>query len=312
VRCLALACTAAALLVAPTAAARGLADPSINAYGGSYGTATGESVRVLTSPLYPQADAVNQKWADFLATLVHGPELAELTLVLAPTGQVQQTCGLGAYACYNFETSTIVASNDRIGDGPTPEAVIAHEYGHHIASRRENAPWNAESWGTKRWATAMGICPKVRAGKLHPGDERVNYLLNPGEAFAESYRILNETALHLPPTPWTILDPSLQPTQAALDALRLDVTTPWVAPADRVFTGRFTRSGPRADRSYIVRTPLDGKVTVALSAPAGTSFRVLIGGRPARSQIVCGSRSLRVSVERVRGYGAYQLAVSPP
>jgi hypothetical protein len=287
-------------------------DPSVGAYGGPYTAASGAVVRVLTSPLYPKDDAVNQRWADFLDSLVHGSELASLTLVLAPPGQVQQTCGLGAYACYNLPTSTIVASNERVGDGPTPESVVAHEYGHHIAAQRSNTPWRAENWGTKRWATAMGVCPKVRAGTLHPGDERVYYLFNPGEAFAESYRVLNEAALHLTPTAWTIVDRSLQPSAAALDALRLDVLSPWVAPSSRTFTGTFARTGSLRPRTYIVRTPLDGAVTATLTAPAPASFRVLIDGKRTASQVVCGTRSVRVNVERVSGYGPFELTVSAP
>jgi hypothetical protein len=287
-------------------------DPSINAYGGQYVATSGAVVRVLTSPLYPRDDTVNQRWANFLDSLVHGPELAGLTLVLAPSGQVQQTCGLGAYACYNLPSSTIVASNDRIGDGPTPEAVVAHEYGHHLAAQRQNPPWITENWGTKRWATAMGICPNVRAGKLHPGDENVYYLFNPGEAFAESYRVLNESSLHLLPTPWSIVDASLQPSSAALDALRLDVLAPWLAPPSKIFSGAFTKGASLWPRTYIVRTPLDGTVTASLTAPASAAFRVLIDGKRTASAIVCGTRSVRVNVERVGGYGPFELTVSAP
>src|SRR4051794_38191587 len=116
-RLLLLALVAAA--VAPAAASA--ADPLANAYGGPYTTPSGAVVRVYTSSLYPADDAVNQRWADFLDTLVHGSELADLTLVLEPSGQVQQHCGLGAYACYKIDTATIVASVDRVTpDGPTP------------------------------------------------------------------------------------------------------------------------------------------------------------------------------------------------
>jgi hypothetical protein len=297
-------------LAAPTLAAA--ADPLAGAYGGTYATPSGSSVRVYTAPFFPKDDAVNQRWADFLDSLVHGPELADLTLVLASTGQVQQQCGLGAYACYKHDTATIVSVAERIGDGPTPEGVVAHEYGHHVAARRSNAPWNAESWGTKRWASAMGICPRVRTGALHPGDERVFYLFNPGEAFAESYRLLNETALRLPVTPWGIVSPTLRPSLAALEALRQDVLEPWSSPAPVTFAGRFAGTDKRSVRTFEVRTPLDGALTASVTAPAGASFRVAIAGKPTGSEIVCGARTTQVTVTRVRGYGAFTLTVTPP
>jgi hypothetical protein len=304
-----IACAGAAL-AAPTLA--GAADPIAGAYGGIYATPSGSSVRVYTAAFFPKDDAVNQRWADFVDSLVHGPEIADLTLVLASTGQVQQQCGLGAYACYKRDTATIVSIAERIGDGPTAEGVVAHEYGHHVAARRSNAPWNAESWGTKRWASAMGICPRVRTGALHPGDERVFYLFNPGEAFAESYRLLNETALRLPVTPWGTVSPSLRPSQAALDALRQDVLEPWSRAAPIAFAGRFARTDKRPFRTFQVRTPLDGGLTATVTAPASASFRVAIGGKAVGSEIVCGARTTQVTVTRVKGYGAFTLAVTPP
>ena len=168
-------------------------------------------------------------------------------------------------------------------------------------------------WGTKRWATAMGVCPKVRAGELHPGDERVYYLYNPGEAFAESYRVLNEAALHLTPTAWTIVDRSLQPSAAR--ARRAPPRRPVAVGRSVVQELRAGRSRPPArcwPRTYIVRTPLDGSVTATLTAPASASFRVLIDGKRTASQVVCGTRSVRVNVERVSGYGPFELTVSAP
>ena len=82
-----------------TAASARAADPLQNAHGGRYTTPSGATVAVYTSALLPVDETVNQRWADFVDTLVHGPEIAELTLVLEPFGQIQQQCGLGAYAC---------------------------------------------------------------------------------------------------------------------------------------------------------------------------------------------------------------------
>ena len=55
-------------------------------------------------------------------------------------------------------------------------------------------------YGTKRWASYENVCArKIAAGVLFPGAEDVApYMLNPGEAFAETYRVLNEQKLGLP------------------------------------------------------------------------------------------------------------------
>jgi hypothetical protein len=298
----------AALAPAPVRAA----DPLDNAYGGRYTTPSGGSVAVYTSGLMPHDDAVNQRWADFLDRLPHGPELAELTLLVEPFAQVQQQCGLASYACYKADRGLIVSVGELVPpDGPTPEGVVAHEYGHHVAAHRSNAPWRAASWGAKRWATAMGICAKVRAGDLHPGDETVYYLFNPGEAFAESYRLLSETSLGLPVTPWRIVSPTLRPTRAALDALRRDVVEPWVAPPPRTFAGTFTARGP-STRTYLVPTRYDGMLTASLQAPPRTAFRISVAGLPTRRGTVCGQRTTRVVVTRVRGNGRFTLTVQAP
>ena len=49
------------------------------------------------------------------------------------------------------------------------EAIIAHEYGHHVAANRSNAPWAALDWGTKRWATYIQVCGRARDGRALPG-----------------------------------------------------------------------------------------------------------------------------------------------
>ena len=54
-------------------------------------------------------------------------------------------------------------------------------------------------------------------------------MLNPGEAFAETYRVLNEQKLGLPQESWTIVSTALAPDPTALSLLEQDVTTPWTA-----------------------------------------------------------------------------------
>jgi hypothetical protein len=46
--------------------------------------------------------------------------------------------------------------------------------------------------GRKRWASAASVCSRVSRKQAYPGDEGTNYSLNPGEAWAEVYRLLDE------------------------------------------------------------------------------------------------------------------------
>jgi hypothetical protein len=46
------------------------------------------------------------------------------------------------------------------------------------------------------WATQMGICSRAESRTVHPGDEGFFYSLNPGEGFAEAYRVLVEDRRH--------------------------------------------------------------------------------------------------------------------
>src|SRR5438034_7045369 len=90
-----------------------------------------------------------------------------------------------------------VAPGVELPDGTSKETVLVHELGHNVAANRDNAPWSAVDWGTKRWATYMNVCARHDAGTAFPGDEADHYLLNPGEAFAETYRLLNFQLLSL-------------------------------------------------------------------------------------------------------------------
>jgi hypothetical protein len=282
---------------------RQLADASW--FGGTYPTADGEHVSVFISTTYPDPAALAQKWVGFFAGLPHGAELSRATVYVAPLGEVQEICGSADVAgCYG--DGELVIPGDAVG-GLAPESVAAHEYGHHIAANRSNGPWRALDWGTKRWATAMGVCPRVAAGTAFPGDESAFYALNPGEAFAESYRVLVETNSTGVGSSWPIVDPSFQPTPAALAALREDVVDPWTGPTTTRIRGRFT-AGARVWRTSIT-TPLDGDLTIRTGADdltllSGDGGRVLAksawssaGGKELDYR-VCGTRTLSLRVTR--------------
>jgi hypothetical protein len=308
----------AALLAAPPATAstnrfpdRSLAaaaaDVPFGTWGGVITATDGERVTIYVSNVYPVDPTLTQRWADFLTSLVHGPELGLLTMYLAPSSDVTAYCGRGALACYDSNRDFLIAPPESNDPDLSAEAVVIHEYGHHIASHRSNAPWFAGAWGTKRWATYMGVCRKVRRHQLFPGAEQsLFYTLNPGEAFAETYRVLNQRLLGVAESPWTVVDDSLYPTQHALDLLRLDVTEPWRQTPAR--TLRVT-----AGRTYAVATPEDGTIVLHTAAHVKLSVfvsgtRVASGGSTLRYTI-CGARKLNV---RATGAGSFRLSVTTP
>ena len=206
---------------------------ALTGWGGTYTTASGEHVTVYSSFSYPVDNARNQAWADFLAGLVHGSELSRVRVYFAPLAEVAQSCGDEADGCY-FPTTqqlVVIGEDDQYA---TVEEVLTHEYGHHVAYNRSNAPWAAVAWGAKRWASYENVCARRAAGTAFPGDEGANYLRNPGESFAESFLQLNEARAGTERTPW-FYDDEFRPDDAALAALEQDVTQPWSAPAATTF-----------------------------------------------------------------------------
>jgi hypothetical protein len=297
-----------------------------NYWGGRYSTATGEQVTVYVSDGYPQDQTIPQRWADFLDSLVHGPELGQVTAYLAPLDEVQTICGIEALACYSPDQSLLVAPGDAPTADISAEAVVAHEYGHHVADHRLNPPWPAVDYGTKRWASYNQVCSKSRAGALHPGAESLPYYtLNPGEGFAESYRVLNQRKLGLAETPWDIVDQSLYPSAQSLALLEQDVTSPWTKPTTTAYRGSL-RGGTKS-RTISVATALDGSLRLDVRASSGVRlrFRVTVPSGKALatrtvaaardsvvSTTICGQRSYSVRVSRLRGAGAFTLSVTKP
>src|SRR3954447_10679469 len=131
-----------------------------------------------------------QTIATFLGTLPHGDEIGALTVQITTDPEIAVDCGPGAQACYfPGDNRMLISGNDTTGtDGATREFVLAHEYGHHVATHRSNSPFDPTvDWGTKYWATYEHVCEGVDANQLFPGDEGTHYFENPGEAFAESF-----------------------------------------------------------------------------------------------------------------------------
>jgi hypothetical protein len=309
------------LMASPTT--RALAQAPNGYWGGVYKVSTGENVTVYASNAYPMDPALGQRWADFLASLAHGSELSKVTVMLSTDSEISRICGQDALACYSGRGALLYAPGQDPSLSLSAEAVITHEYGHHVAANRSNAPWDAIDWGPKRWASSMQVCAATKQGRLYPGaEDPVRYQENPGEAWAETYRVLNQRLLGLPESPWEIVSQSLYPTSAALTAAQQDVSTPWTTSTTSTLKGVVT---PRSKtRTYTVATPLDGAMKLTLKTARGlrVSFDVLSAstrvahvtgsGTLARSTSVCGTRSYRVRVTELKGRGAFQLAVSKP
>jgi hypothetical protein len=292
-------------------------------WGGQYRTAAGEPVTIYASNSYPVDPALGQRWADFLATLVHGPEISTVTVLLATSAQIARTCGADAVACYSPQEGLLYTPGEDPGGDISAEAVITHEYGHHIAASRSNAPWLALDWGPKRWASAMQVCAKARSGALVPGAEDPSqYTLNPGEGWAETYRVLNERKAGRVETPWQIVTQALYPTAVALTAAEQDVIGPWQAATTTTQTAALSRT--TKTRTFTVATQLDGTLKLTLRPSAGLRLSVdvfasstraahVVSARAfTRTFTVCGARSYRFRVTDLAGRGTASLTVSKP
>lgn len=292
-------------------------------WGGAYTAYTGERVHVYLSAAYPEEAAVGQRWANTLASLLHGSELSLVRAYVAPYPEVQTVCGRsGVLGCYGGQELVTIAEPV---DGISPEEVLRHEYGHHVAANRQNPPWAAVAWGTKRWASHMNVCTRAATGMAFPGDQGGGYSLNPGEAFAEAYRVLNEVRSGAPGFTWDLADYSFRPDTAALAAVEEDVVHPWTQPSTRVVKARF--AGRARSWTYVLSTPLDGDLTLTLRTPLGSTHGVEIhagdqrvlgrglwsgSGEQTLSHRVCGERSVVVRVTRQAGAPQFTLRIDAP
>ena len=281
------------------------------AFDGVYTTSTGETVHISVSDELVSDDEENQAWAEFFATLPHGPELERVTIYFAPIDEVQTICGLRALACYSPQTEQIVAPAEEIEGQPSRQSILAHEYGHHLANNRLNLPWSGLAFGPKRWASYMDICAGIEAGTF----SMRQYELDPAEGFAEAYRVLVERRLGLEPSPWEIVDTAFEPDETALALIEQDAADPWLRNTVLRLKGAKTRS-------FRFTTPLDGRLTITLRAPRTSVYELRVPGAPVRrargqgpasvSTLVCGTRLGTARVRLVKGKGAFQLTVSRP
>ena len=264
---------------------------------------------MLVSDSYPDPQAVGQRWADYLASLLHGSELGRVNAYVLTRDEMSFLCGPYALGCYGGDEPAFIG--DTVS-GVTPEEVAAHEYGHHVAANRPNPPWLSAAWGPKRWASAANICARTQQGTAFPGNEDDHYELNPGEGYAEVYRVLNELKKGATTTAWTLVDSSFSPDAAALQAAEQDVLTPWTAPVGQTFRGRFAATDKRIWKVALA-TPFDGSLAATLTFPRGSLHDLSLLGPDGRvlgrglwsgvaekklTTTVCGQRSVVIRVTR--------------
>lgn len=282
----------------------------------TYVTSDGTQIAVTLASSYTGDPAVAQTYATFLGTLPHGPELGSLKVSVVPSSEIAEVCGGGPsdgiLACYDASSQTMVVPGDQPADSSVSvNYVLAHEYGHHIAANRSNAPLEALDFGPKRWSSYELVCSNTSDGKLAPGDQGANYLSNPGEAWAEAY-----ARLVFPLEAWRFTS-LLKPTQGSTLAAAADVAEPWAKRVKATFSGARTRT-------FKVPITLDGAFTLQLDGPADANYDLVVraGGKTIEKTtrkdsndrvhypLACRDRrteTLRITVLKRSGSGPYTL-----
>jgi len=301
-------------------------------WGGPITDSRGETFKFFVSRQYPIDEAVRARWANLLGWALHAKEISSVSVYQAPLTTVQQLCkSADALACYIVQGSQLIFPGDAQDSSGTPlnlSEILLHEYGHHISAHRQNDPWPAFAYGPKRWASFENICQRALTGQVHPGDEGYFYLANPGEAWAETYRLLNVQRAEQSnsawyqswgqPLPWRWQ--AFSHTSQTLAAAAEDVTNPWSGPRKLHWAGRT----PRRTRSLFgadpwiqrrIYTPLDGTITIVLdSAPRG-SYLTFGTGQIARKSItttVCGQSSVLLKVSTVVPRAHFRITILRP
>lgn len=293
-------------------------------------TSDGIPVEARVSQSVANPDSVAQGIVSFLGTRVHGLEMGKLRVFIGIPSEIADACGGDAevLACYSASENRMYIPDRDPGAGNsagfTRNYAITHEYGHHIAHYRSDAPFPALNYGAKYWSSYKFVCAGADSGLYFPGNQGTHYLDDPGEGFADSYAHLPENGFSN--VPWQFND-RLRPDAGAFAALRLDVLHPWQGPQRKVVAGSL--DSQHRSRLTTFRTSLDGTVDLRLRGPAAANYdvgiydgsRLISRTRAAGSQdhlrlTLCRDNSqtetARIRVIRRTGAGAYTLTVLHP
>jgi hypothetical protein len=294
-----------------------------NAYGGVYFTADGAPVTVYMSAAYIPDGSYLQAVANFFDSLYHRDELAAVTIYVAPIDEIHADCmSTDADGCFDPSTDTIYIPGATPPDGTPVEELAAHEYGHLIAHHRLNA-WSGDAfdWGPEYWASYENVCARTLEGTAFPGNEGAHYSQNPGEAWADTNRLLNGGN----PNVWQF-DLSFFPDSTALQNAKKDILQPWSGNVSYSTQGRF-RPHQTSSRSYTLDLPDDGpndsiKLFTHGSLRANLYLYDATGALVGKAQNpgqyeairfrICGAARARIGVYRRSGYGSYTLQANIP
>jgi hypothetical protein len=257
-------------------------------------TPSGVPLTVTISNSYgitPTSQAAAQNLVNFLDSRVHGTEIALLKVFVGTPSEIGTICGAAeALACYAPDENRMYAPGETPPNQPFPlEYIITHEFGHHIANHRKNALGSAFAIGPEFWATSQFICAGAlsKPPVFFPGDEDQHYLENPSEGWADTYAHLPENGFQDQPF---MFSPLFHRDQAAFDAVRKDIFSPWQGNVTRTETG--TLGNSTSKKRFALVVGLDGPVVARLNGPSGANYdlQVRLGGQTVDSTHKAGSR----------------------
>ena len=192
----------------------------------------------------PLETSTPEGWAEFLAGLTHGPEITQLRTYIVTFSEVQEICGSRALGCYGRDE--MVAPGELVAD-ISPEEVVRHEYGHHIANHRSERTVDGHRLGPE----AVGERRERLRERLAPR----------GVSRRRGIELCAQSRARRGPRStgsWTSARPASRrrpgrssprasiPNEAALQAAEQDVLQPWTAPSTRVARGSSARRPQRS------------------------------------------------------------------
>ena len=234
-----------------------------------------------------------------LAGLVHGPELSSLTVYIATLDQRDADVRLGCARLLREQPP----DRDRAGlRGITARAVVTHEYGHHVANNRDNAPGRpstrARSAGRPTSASAGGRSPASSPRATRAPATRST----PARRFAEDYRVLNERRARPPgdalggrrrqllPRP-DRARPARAGRDLALDGQHVDAATPGPSRLGHPAAGSRSRHRSTGASRVTLTSPRAARLTLRLVDPA--THQVLASSTGTARVEVARSRGVR-------------------